>query len=183
MTFPVAQRDLVTPDVMHLLYSDRTDPPVQPNTLSPATSTSQAGTDPAAPDPLDSTSIMGMSKASQRRLNEVIKAAKDLGIPLSKAQQRQLAKELGRRERGEDGGTDDTPDNTETEFSSLANTAVHAASSAVHAVGAAANSTGHFISGHAEQIGVPAGVAVVLGGTAAVAVDVVGGLGAVAALF
>lgn len=127
---------------------------------------------------------MGMSKASQRRLNEVIKAAKDLGVPLSKAQQRKLAKELGRIQRGDDAGTDDAPDDsTQTEFSSLANTAAHAATSAVHAVEGAANSTGHFVSDHAEQVGVPVGVAVVLGGTAAVGVDIVGGLGAVAALF
>lgn len=184
MTFEIAQRGLVTPDVMHLPYSDRTEPPTQPNTVSPTTATSQAAADTAStPDPLDSPSIMGMSKDGQRRLNEVIKAAKDLGIPLSKAQQRKLAKELGRRERGEDAGTDDAPDTTEAEFSSLAHTALNGATSVVHAVEGAANTSGHFISGHAEQIGVPAGVAVVLGGTAAVAVDVVGGLGAVAALF
>jgi hypothetical protein len=126
---------------------------------------------------------MAMSKAGQRRLHDVQKAAKELGIPLSKAQQRKLAKELVKKDRAEDPDTEDAPDSTAAEFSSLAHTAVHAAGAAVHAVEGAASSTGHFISGHAEQIGVPAGVAVVLGGTAAVAVDVLGGLGAVAALF
>lgn len=181
MTFAITPQGLLAPAAFHMPNFDR---PVPPDPLPPTTATaSQTGADTApSPDPLD-TSIMPMSKASQRRLNDVQKAANDLGIPLSKAQQRKLAKELGRRERGDVPDSEDTPDSTEAEFSSLAQTALHAAGTAVHAVEGAASSTGHFISGHAEQIGVPAGVAVVLGGTAAIGVDVVGGLGAVAALF
>lgn len=190
MTFAITPQGLLAPAALYAPYSDRpTLPappdPVSPDPLSPTTTTaSQTSTDATqSSDPLDTSSIMAMSKASQRLLNDVQKAAKELGIPLSKAQQRKLAKELGRRQRGEESDSEDAPDSTEAEFSSLAHSALGAANTAVHAVEGAASSTGHFISGHAEQIGVPAGVAVVLGGTAAVAVDVVGGLGAVAALF
>ena len=165
---------------------DRPVPPPLINPVSQAANTSSATAAPA-PNPAtgDATSIMAMSsKDGQRRLNKVREDAKNQGkSPLSKADARRQAKELGRKERGETPPADDKPDSAGAEFTSLAGTAVHAASSVIHAVGHAADATGNFISGHAQQIGVPVGVAVVLGGTAAVAVDVAGGLGALAALF
>ncbi len=128
-----------------------------------------------------STMGMGSTKAGQKRLEEVRKAAKESGIPLSKAQQRALAKELGKKQRGEgdEPETGEASDSASNGFASLAHTAGHV----LHAVEDAASTSGHFIAGHAEEIGVPAGVAVVLGGVAAGAVELAGGLGALAALF
>jgi hypothetical protein len=128
---------------------------------------------------------MAMStRDGQRRLNKVREEAQQQGQPLSKAAARRLAKELGRKERGETPPADGQSgsDSAGAEFSSLVGTAGHAASTVMHAVGDAADGTGSFIAGHAQQIGVPAGVAVALGGAGAIAVDAVGGLGALAAL-
>jgi len=165
---------------------DRPAPPPFVNPISQAASPSNA-TAALAPKAAtgDAASVMAMSsKDGQRRLNKVREDAKSQGKPpLSKAEARRRAKELGRKQRGETPPTDDKSEGAGAEFSSLVGTVGHAASSVIHAVGHAADATGNFVSGHAQQIGVPVGVAVVLGGAAAVTVDVAGGLGALAALF
>jgi hypothetical protein len=122
------------------------------------------------------------SKDGHRRLQKVRQQAAGQGEPLSKAEARRRAKELGRKERGDTPPSDAESDSAGAEFSAMVGAAGHAAASVIHAVGHAADATGDFISAHAEQIGVPAGVAVVLGGAAAIAVDAAGGLGALAAL-
>jgi hypothetical protein len=66
-----------------------------------------------------------------------------------------------------------------SEFSPLA----HVAGKVEHAVAGFGRATGHYVANHAEEIGLSAGAAAAVGGVAAYVVDVVGGVGAVAALF
>jgi hypothetical protein len=71
----------------------------------------------------------------------------------------------------------------ESEFSSLTGSMGHMATKVEHAVAGFGKMTGNYVANHAEEIGLSAGGAAVVGVIAADAVDVVGGLAAVAALF
>jgi hypothetical protein len=67
----------------------------------------------------------------------------------------------------------------ESEFSSLG----HVASKVEHAVAGFGRTAGDYVANHAEEIGVPAAAAAGVGIGAAIVVDAIGGLAAVAALF